>query len=85
MSALGQAADIIAPYISSDFRRQDRAEGAAADLDRAGLLVDGLDQPAGTLPPTEAAVNLLQCRFSWPDAEQIAAELSTAGVLREVA
>ena len=80
---LSRAAEIIAPYISSDFRRLERARGAADDLDHAGLLVGSRTQPSGTLPPVGQATNLLQCRFSWADAEAIAVDLDTANLLRK--
>ncbi len=80
---LDRAADIIAPYISSDRLRLDRARGAAEDLDRAGLLNGASAQPAGSVPVVEQAANLLQCRFSWTDAEAIAADLDMADLLRK--
>lgn len=83
MDTISHAADIIAPYINSDRRRRERAEGAAEDLDRAGLLTGTHNRPAGHLPAAEQATNLLQCRFSWTDAQAIAADLDTANLLRK--
>jgi hypothetical protein len=76
-----RAADIIEPHITGTFKRRDRAEGNADDLHRAGLLYGG--RPSGSVPVREQAVNILQCRQSWPDAERITADLADAGLLSE--
>jgi hypothetical protein len=76
-----RAADIIEPHITGNFKRRDRAEGNADDLHRAGLLYGG--RPSGTVPVREQAVNILQCRMNWPDAEQISADLAEANLLAE--
>lgn len=81
-SVVGRVAKVIEPYISSDFRRAERAFGAAEDLQRSGLLAG--QQPTTRVVPKEAAANLLQCRFSWPDAEKIAAELADRDLLAMV-
>ena len=76
-----QAAQIVEPYLTGTFKRAERAAGAVGDLEQAGLLAG--QTPTVNLPPQEAAVNLLQCRFSWPNAEKIAAELAAQGLLAE--
>lgn len=81
MTPADEVAAVIYPYINGTFKRIERAMGAAEDLERAGLLAD--QEPTVKLPPQEAAANLLQCRFSWPEAEQIAAELALRGLLAE--
>lgn len=80
-NVLGRAAKVIESHLSSDFRRAERAMGAAEDI-RRGSLLAGQTNTTG-LPTPEAAANLLQCRFSWPTAEKIAAELSQQGLLSE--
>lgn len=79
VSPRAQALAIIAPYITGTFKRAERAAGAVGDLEQAGLLAG--QTPTIALPPQEAAADLLQCRFSWPDAEKIAAELAAKGLL----
>jgi hypothetical protein len=76
-----RAADIIERHLTGTFKLRQRAEGNADDLHRAGLLYGG--RPSGTVPVREQAVNILQCRQSWPDAERITADLSAAGLLSE--
>lgn len=73
--------DVIAPYVTGTFKRDERIAGIAEDLRSAGLLAS--QQPTTTLPPQEAAANLLQCRLQWPVAERIAAELAERGLLTE--
>jgi hypothetical protein len=75
------AADIIETHITGTFKRRERAEGNADDLHRAGLLCGG--RPSGNVPVREQAVNILQCRMNWPDAERITADLAAAGLLAE--
>jgi hypothetical protein len=72
-----RAADIIEPHIAGDFKRRERAEDVAGELDYAGLLLGG----SGWSNAEERAVNQLQCRMSWPTAEKVAAELAVAGLL----
>lgn len=73
-----RAADIIEPHITGDFKRRERAEDWALDLDTVGLLLGG--QKAGG-DAHEQAANVLQCRTEWPTAECVAAELAAAGLL----
>jgi hypothetical protein len=82
---LRDTATIIEPFISSDHKRRERAMGAAEDLYQAGLIFGAPDEPRGSVPIVEQATNLLQCRFSWPDAEAIAQQLDAADLLRKVA
>jgi hypothetical protein len=72
-----RAADIIEPHITGDFKRRDRAEGVAEELDDANLLAGGCSY----FDARERVVNQLQCRMSWPTAEQVAAELAAADLL----
>lgn len=75
----GRTAAIIAPHISGDFRRSERAEGSADDLHRAGYLTGG--DRAGRPDVIGEATAILQCRHDWTTAERIARELADAGLL----
>lgn len=77
-----RVADIIEPYITGNFKRRKLADGHAQNLAHAGLLAGGRAHP-GTGNVREQVAATLQCVFSWPDAEKIAAELAEAGLLRE--
>ena len=80
-SPLAKATDIIERHIEGTFKRRDRAEGAAVDLLRTGLLKDSTEQPPlGDIRKLAAAV--LQARYAWPVAEDIAASLAVAGLLK---
>ncbi|GAB7044944.1 hypothetical protein [Catenuloplanes indicus] len=81
--ALADAAVIIEPYISSDFKRQPRALGAAEDLRNAGLLAGCEPTTRSPLPVEEQAANILGCRLDWPAAVEIAGKLGARGLLRE--
>lgn len=80
--ALADAALIIEPYISSDFKRQARALGSADDLRQAGLLAGCEPTTRSPLPVREQAANILGCRHDWPDGTAIADKLNEAGLLR---
>lgn len=76
-----RAADVIYPHISGNFKRHYRAQAAAEDLARVGLLAGGNSPSVVTIVEQAAAV--LQCRMDWPTAERITAELAAAGLLKE--
>lgn len=80
---LAQVADIIAPHLTGDFKRRERADNIAHyHLHAAGLLAGGTALlRTGTVREQTAAA--LQCVFNWPVAEQITAELAAAGLLRQ--
>lgn len=80
-SPLAKATDIIERHIEGTFKRRDRAEGAAKDLLHTGLLKDSTERPPrGDIRKLAAAV--LQARYAWPVAEDIAASLAVAGLLK---
>jgi hypothetical protein len=79
-----KVSDIIEQAMSghTKFRVRERAEGATDDLRWVSLLAgDEPQRGSGTVQQRVAAT--LQCRYSWPLAEQIAASLAEAGLLRE--
>ncbi|RKR92719.1 hypothetical protein BDK92_7197 [Micromonospora pisi] len=81
-NVLARVADVIEPHIDGTFKVRDRAEGMARQLYVCGLLAGG-EPGRSSLPVQEQAANVLQCVQSWTTAEQIAAELAEAGLLRQ--
>ncbi|MEV0214334.1 hypothetical protein [Micromonospora sp. NPDC050695] len=81
-SIIDQAADIIEPHLAGTFKLRQRAEMNARTLSTSGLLDGGWAKPQPGLSFREQAVNVLQCQQEWKTAENIAAELDAAGLLK---
>lgn len=72
-----RAADVIEPFLHGKFKIRERAEGSARDLETHGLLLGGTQAD----DVRDRAVNILQCRYSWRDAERIVDALADARLL----